>query len=249
MRLEYTVPVVKNERLTDRFFRLTFRCPEIAAAALPGQFVNVGTRNYLRRPLAVAMTDGDLFTVGVEIKGEGTRFLNALQAGDTVNILGPLGHGFNLEDTDQLVVIGGGTGIFPLELALQRAPVETAAIFGFRSLAESFHVNAFGADPVAVTSEAGDLGIQGTVLDGLSAIAFKQNSRILCVGPRAMMEVVAAWAEARQIPCEVSLEERMACGIGLCLTCVCKTKSGDGFEHSRSCLDGPVYDSRRIVWR
>ena len=249
MRIEHIARVVEHERLTERFFRLTLHCPEIAATARPGEFVNLETENYLRRPLAVATTAGDAFTVGVEIKGEGTRFLDRLRVGDSINVLGPLGQGFRLEGAKQIVVVGGGTGVFPLELALQQAEVETAAVLGFRSRAESFPVQTAGAEQVILTSEAGDLGIRGTVLNGLEEVVFKPESRILCVGPQGMMEAVSAWAEARQIPCQVSLEERMACWIGLCLTCVCKTRAGDDYEYSRSCLDGPVYDSKRILWR
>lgn len=252
--VEYNAILTANERLSERFCRLTFRCPEIAREAKPGQFVNLETKQYLRRPLAVATTTAEEFTVGIEIKGEGTRQLSELVPGDEVNVLGPLGHGFNLQDAEQIVVVGGGTGIFPLQLALQEARKQglpTAACFGFRSRDESFLLDelASQSDETFFTSDAGDLGIPGTVMEALKQVEFKPDARIFCVGPKPMMISVSHWAEERGIPCEVSIEEHMACGIGLCLTCVCKVQDGDEIKNVRSCMEGPVFDSRRIIWR
>lgn len=258
--LEHEAEVVNNQQLSPRYCRLTLRCSSVAEAAKPGQFVNLLSGQYLRRPLAVATVDDDLFTVGIEIKGEGTRELSRLAPGENVNILGPLGHGYTLEGAEQLLVVGGGTGIFPLQHVLQKARaagVPTLACFGFRSRQESFLLDELEeqSDELVVTSDLGDLGISGTVLRGLEALwdsgRIRTGCRILCCGPKPMMRSVAAYAARRELACEVSLEEHMACGVGLCLTCVCKTRDPEteaGYHYSRSCLEGPVFAAADVIW-
>ncbi len=261
-KIEQIAILRQKERLNERFWYLTFECPAIAETARPGQFVNVETGKYLRRPLAVAEVSGGNFTVGIEVKGDGTKMLAELSLGSEVNVLGPLGHGFHLDGVEQIVVVGGGTGIFPLVFALEEAKrlgLQTAGCFGFRSEKESFWGDVLPklADQSVLTSDEGDLGIKGTVMAGLPELVYAKSTRILCVGPKPMMQAVSSWAEERLIPCEVSIEEHMACGIGLCLTCVCKVREGDldgsaegmSEKNVRSCLEGPVFDSRRIIWR
>ena len=258
--VEHTAEVLKNERLTDRYVRLSLRCKEIAGKAQAGQFVNLSCDEYLRRPLAVATTDGDTFTVGIEIKGKGTKELAALEPGRKISILGPLGHGFTLTRVPQLIMAGGGTGIFPLQLALEQAKereAKTLSCFGFRSEKESFLLDELdeASDECLFTSDAGDFGLPGNVVTGLNKLwdegKIEKEARILCCGPTPMMRAVAAFAEEKGLKCEVSREEHMGCGVGLCLACVCKTKADDteeGFRYKRSCLVGPVFNAEDMVW-
>lgn len=258
--LEYTAEVVKNEKLSERYVRLWLRCPEISEKAEAGQFVNIRCKQYLRRPLAVATCGDGCFTVGIEIKGEGTRQLAALEEGSKVNVLGPLGNGFSLKGVPQLIMVGGGTGIFPLQRCLQQTQeqeIKTLACFGFRSLAESFLLDELKSmsDDCLFTSDAGDLGEPGNVVDGLRKLLSEgrimKGARILTCGPDPMMKAVAEFASENDLECEVSREEHMACGVGLCLVCVCKTKAEDtldGFRYKRSCLEGPVFRAEEIIW-
>lgn len=258
--LEFRAELVENERLTARYVRLTLRCPEIAGSAKPGQFVNLRCDEYLRRPIAVATCEGDCFTVGIELKGEGTRQLAALEKGSKVNVLGPLGNGFTLDGAPQLVLVGGGTGIFPLQRSLQEARdkgYKTLSCFGFRSKEESFLLDELEnlSDELLLTSDAGNLGLKGTVVDGLNALwaegRIREGARVLTCGPNPMMKAVAAFAASKGLACEISREEHMACGVGLCLVCVCKTKAADtpeGFRYKRSCLEGPVFNADDIIW-
>lgn len=258
--LEYQAELTANEKLTERYVRLTFRCPAIAQNCRAGQFVNLRCDEYLRRPLAVATCQGDSFTVGIELKGKGTRQLAALKAGREVSVLGPLGNGFTLDGAPQLIMAGGGTGIFPLQRSLQSARetgVKTLACFGFRSKEESFLLDELQdlSDELLFTSDAGDLGLPGNVVDGLHKLwdegRIHPEARILTCGPNPMMKAVAQFAAEKNLRCEVSREEHMACGVGLCLVCVCKTKAQDtpeGFRYKRSCLEGPVFKAEEIVW-
>lgn len=258
--LEYEAELQARERLSARYIRLTLKCPEIAAKAEPGQFVNLSCGEYLRRPLAVAACEGECFTLGIEIKGKGTKKLAELPVGSRLSVLGPLGRGFKLEGASQLVLAGGGTGIFPLQLVLQKASeagIETLSCFGFRSLEESFLLDELEAmsGGILFTSDAGDFGLRGHVGNGLEKLweegRIKEGARVLTCGPDVMMKAVAAFAKEKGLACQVSREQHMACGVGLCLVCVCKTKAEDspeGFTYKRSCLEGPVFDADEMIW-
>ncbi|MDR2615369.1 MAG: dihydroorotate dehydrogenase electron transfer subunit [Oscillospiraceae bacterium] len=233
-------------------FSITFDAPEPAAAASPGQFVHIkcGRSRPLRRPFGISDVYGERLTVVFEARGEGTKWLAASEPGRRVDINGPLGHGFS-EVSGNILLIGGGLGAAPLLFAARRARGRVTAVLGFRNangaiLAENFESV---CDNVFITTEDGSLGLRGTVtLPAEELLKTGNYTAVLACGPRAMLRAVAETAERAGVYCETSLEERMGCGVGACLVCVCKTNKDGADKMSRVCRDGPVFDAREVVW-
>ncbi len=253
MNKDYFCEVISKSMLNEDTALIEFLCPEIASSAVPGQFVNVTCSNFLRRPFGVASVNKDngTFKVGIKIIGEGTEELASLQEGEGTWILGPLGNGFELND-DKYILVGGGTGVFPVNFLYEKLSSEGRAVKvvqGFRDKSQII-MN----DPSYIlTTDAGDAGLKGNCCDGLNTLSEDdiKGATVLCVGPMPMMRAVSAWASDKGLNCYVSLEQRMACGIGICLVCVCKIKAeeeGIPFDHKRCCKDGPVFDSKEVIW-
>ena len=253
MNKDYFCEVISKSMLNEDTALIEFLCPEIASSAVPGQFVNVTCSNFLRRPFGVASVNKDngTFKVGIKIIGEGTEELASLQEGEGTWILGPLGNGFELND-NKYILVGGGTGVFPVNFLYEKLSSEGRAVKvvqGFRDKSQII-MN----DPSYIlTTDAGDAGLKGNCCDGLNTLSEDdiKGATVLCVGPMPMMRAVSAWASDKGLNCYVSLEQRMACGIGICLVCVCKIKAeeeGIPFDHKRCCKDGPVFDSKEVIW-
>ena len=253
MNKDYFCEVISKSMLNEDTALIEFLCPEIASEAIPGQFVNVTCSNFLRRPFGVASVNKDkgTFKVGIKIIGEGTEELASLQEGEGTWILGPLGNGFELND-DKYILVGGGTGVFPVNFLYEKLSSEgrtVKVVQGFRDKSQII-MN----DPSYIlTTDAGDAGLKGNCCDGLNTLSEDdiKGATVLCVGPMPMMRAVSAWASDKGLNCYVSLEQRMACGIGICLVCVCKIKAeeeGIPFDHKRCCKDGPVFDSKEVIW-
>ena len=253
MNKDYFCEVISKSMLNEDTALIEFLCPEIASSAVPGQFVNVTCSNFLRRPFGVASVNKDkgTFKVGIKIIGEGTEELASLQEGEGTWILGPLGNGFELND-DKYILVGGGTGVFPVNFLYEKLSSEgrtVKVVQGFRDQSQII-MN----DPSYIlTTDAGDAGLKGNCCDGLNTLSEDdiKGATVLCVGPMPMMRAVSAWASDKGLNCYVSLEQRMACGIGICLVCVCKIKAeeeGIPFDHKRCCKDGPVFDSMEVIW-
>ena len=253
MNKDYFCEVISKSMLNEDTALIEFLCPEIASSAVPGQFVNVTCSNFLRRPFGVASVNKDkgTFKVGIKIIGDGTEELASLQEGEGTWILGPLGNGFELND-DKYILVGGGTGVFPVNFLYEKLSSEgrtVKVVQGFRDQSQII-MN----DPSYIlTTDAGDAGLKGNCCDGLNTLSEDdiKGATVLCVGPMPMMRAVSAWASDKGLNCYVSLEQRMACGIGICLVCVCKIKAeeeGIPFDHKRCCKDGPVFDSKEVIW-
>lgn len=260
MEQEYEAALVSKKFLGTGNAMLTFSCPAIADRAQPGQFVNVSCRYFLKRPFGICMTDpvNGTFSIGVHEVGAGTKDILAAGIGDVFNILGPLGHGFSLEGIRKIICIGGGTGIYPLYFVLQKAKnlgIPAISINGFRSMQDAILLKEFQAvsGKTLFSSDQGDFGIKGTVIDALCLLMEEdyRDAAVLTVGPEIMMRKVSEWAVEKGLPCQVSLEKRMACGIGICLVCVCKVKAGElgiPFHHVRCCKEGPVMNASEVIW-
>lgn len=276
MAIQEICRVAQNKQLGDGLYQLVLDAPQIAAAAQCGQFVHIacGEGNLLRRPISICEAGEGRLRIVFQVKGEGTKWLAARKTGDTLDVLGPLGHGF---DTAALgakpVFLGGGIGVPPmLELAqaLSRVllveevkagradgsgdsrqegrDVRVTAVLGYRDsqlfLKEEFEPWA----EVYVSTDDGSAGTKGTVIDAVRENGVEADVIFAC-GPKPMLRAVKAYAAEKGIPCYVSLEERMACGIGACLGCVCKTTGEDAHSHvhnARVCKDGPVFAAEEV---
>lgn len=262
--------VLDREELCADTVYLTIAAPAIAAVATPGQFVQVGvgsagaTDPFLRRPISLAHIDAAAGTIGLVIRaiGRGTRNLLALQAGAKVDLLGPIGHGFPADLSGRVLLVGGGVGAAPLLPLATRlaatapAPGQAAggaeAVFlvGARTRPELWGA-ALGARAGAqcvVSTDDGSAGHHGLVTDLVKTqLAAGPVDAVCACGPLPMMRVVASLAADAGVPCYVSLEQRMGCGIGACLGCAWPRSASAGGGYARVCVDGPVFAATEVV--
>lgn len=243
--------VVKQEQLCKGIFELVLAAGEIAMQARAGQFVSLYCKEggrLLPRPISICGIDrkrGELRLI-YRIAGEGTREFSKLAAGDTLRVTGPLGNGFFTEDVKEgmhAVLFGGGIGIPPMLELAKTLPGRKTIVLGYRD-ADTFLAKEFEQyGEVLLASDNGAIGTKGTVLDAWRAAKAVGDMFFAC-GPKPMLAAVKAAAGEKGIRAQVSLEERMACGIGACLACVCKTTKMDGHSqvnNTRVCKEGPVF--------
>jgi dihydroorotate dehydrogenase electron transfer subunit len=270
--------VTENVRLATDTYRIRFDCPALAAQVTPGQFLMLrlpgGNDPLLGRPFALYDTvlDASGAPVGVDVVylvvGKLTGRLAECQPGDRLEVWGPLGNGFSADPVEHLILVAGGIGQTPFlalgrqflggrsygQPARQVASAQSVTLcYGVRRqdlLAGEQDFRGCGID-LRISSDDGSVGHHGLVTELLAqALDEKSGScRIACCGPEPMMEAVAKLAIARGVACEVSLETPMACGIGICFSCVVKTEQPDGdWDYKRTCVDGPVFAAEKIVW-
>lgn len=243
--------VVSQEALASDVFSMWLQADDIAKEAKPGQFISVYTKDaskLLPRPISLCEVDAasGRLRIVYRVVGAGTKEFSNYVAGDDVEILGPLGNGFPLKEK-KAFLIGGGIGIPPmLELAKQ-LKCEKQMVLGYRDtlfLNEEF--KPFGT--VTIATEDGSAGTKGNVLDAIKANNLDADVIYAC-GPTPMLCAIKAYAMEHDIECWLSLEEKMACGVGACLACVCKTKEVDHHSYvhnTRICKDGPVFLAQEV---
>lgn len=249
------VTVVANARITEGVGLLALRAPHVAASVKPGQFVHLriaqGRDFILRRPFSVFRAHGESIEILYQVLGVGTREMSLLAPGDACDLIGPLGTGWRIpEGLAHALIVTGGLGAAPLGMLaeeLAQAGVATTVTMGAptaeRLVARGVYENV--ARIVQVATDDGSDGHHGFVT-ALSAAALSEHEigMVYCCGPEAMQRIVAGQAATAGVPCQVSLERLMACGIGACLSCVVSTGSG----LRKACVDGPVFDAEEILW-
>lgn len=249
------VKVLSNKPLTEDIFDLRLECPEITLQAKPGQFVNVylnDTAHILPRPISICETRGEELRLVYRVVGEGTRLLSGMGQTDTLDVSGPAGNGYDTahinEAYSRVLLFGGGVGIPPMLELSKRLKVKTDVFLGFRDvlfLHEDFpeHVS------IHISTEDGSVGTKGNVMDALISSGISGDCICAC-GPAPMLRAIRAYSEERDIKAYFSLEEHMACGVGACLGCVCRTKETDAHskvKNARVCVDGPVFEADDLV--
>lgn len=254
--LQGRFPVVSKEKIADGIFDFVIQCPEMAGRAQAGQFVHIRCPGVtLRRPISICRIDQQAGTLRLvfEVKGEGTRRLSELQAGDLMDVMGPLGNGFDLHcGRGRAVFVGGGIGVPPMLEAAAAFGENGAAVIGFRDAGRVILEKDFadlGCDTVVCTDD-GSYGEKGLVTGPVRrALERGGVGAVYACGPMVMLSALAKLCEEYGVRCQVSLEERMGCGVGACLVCACKTKTEDGEEnYSHVCKNGPVFDAREVVF-
>ncbi len=244
--------VIDNRRLSDDYFELVLRSSAALPEILPGQFAELlveGAENtFLRRPISFFDTDPAARQVHLLIQevGAGTRRLGQLTAGDTLDMIYPLGHPFTITGGERFLLVAGGVGIAPMLLLgkeLRRAGKTPLFLFGFRSAAQMFDLSRYvDLGEVFLTTEDGSVGQKGLVTR--HPVMEEAFDGIYTCGPEPMMKAVAAIAGSRDLFCEASLENLMACGIGACLCCAQETIHG----MKRACVEGPVFNTKELIW-
>lgn len=248
---DYVATVVKNEKIAQNVYEITFLLDEDITVRA-GQFgnISVGGTHLLRRPIAICKTEGREVTFCYQIKGEGTQKLKDMGAGTRLNVLMPLGNGFYVaENEKKIALVGGGVGVFPLISVLRDYYEEkiVSAYIGYRNKDAVCGVEEFKKATrfVAVTDD-GSYGEQMNAVQAFAADLEKGNRPdvVLACGPTPMLRALKTLVEKENLQCYVSLEERMGCGIGACLVCVCDLTNG---THARVCKDGPVFNVESIT--
>jgi len=247
--------VVRNERVAEGVGLVLFEAPVTAAAIAPGQFVHLriaeGADFILRRPFSVHRAAGGVLEILYQVVGRGTRALAEAEAGTVMDLIGPLGRGWWVpEGAAHALLVAGGLGVAPLGMLAEdlarrgvAATLAQGAPTAERLLArELFDANCRRIETATDDGSAGTHGFVTALTQDL--LASDRPDVVYACGPEAMQRIVAAQAAAAGVPCQVSLERLMACGVGACLSCVVSTVHG----RKRACVDGPVFDAAEVLW-
>ena len=253
MKFDEIAVVDSQKMLQDGIYDMWITTTDIAANAVPGQFISVYTKDaskLLPRPISICEVSGNKLRIVYRVVGEGTAQFSEYKAGDSIHILGPLGNGFPIDNMEgkKAVLIGGGIGIPPMLELAKKLNCEKEIVLGYRNK-DTFldeELKAYGN--ITIASDDGSIGTHGTVIDAIKANDIKGDVIFTC-GPTPMLRAVKQYAMDNGIETWLSLEEKMACGIGACLACVCKSTEVD--DHSmvhnkRICKDGPVFNATEV---
>jgi dihydroorotate dehydrogenase electron transfer subunit len=253
-KLQVASKIIRNLKIRGNYYKLIINAAAIAKIAQPGQFVNVkvspGTEPLLRRPLGIHSVSAANLEMLYEVVGPGTRLLAQRKTGEYLDVLGPLGHGFDyLASTAHSILVAGGMGVAPLFFLAKRMK-KALVLIGAKTKTQILCAQEFKklGCAVRVATDDGSVGFKGKVTQLLSDILRRTKDEgrrtIYACGPRPMLRVISRLSREYQIPAQISLEEHLACGIGACLGCALKTKAG----YQRVCQEGPVFDARQIIW-
>lgn len=248
--------ILEQKQIAGGIYSMWLEAGQIAAAARPGQFVSVYSKDKSRmlpRPISLCEIDRARGTIRLvyRVAGKGTEEFSKYEAGEVLELLGPLGNGFPLErcpEGKKAFLIGGGIGIPPMVQLAAELPGEALAVVGYRD--ELFLTDELSAHAsLYLATEDGSAGTKGNVLDCIRAHGLDADVIYAC-GPKPMLRALKAYAQERGIECWISMEERMACGIGACLACVCESKDVDDHSQVRNkriCKEGPVFLAEDII--
>ncbi|WP_082678595.1 dihydroorotate dehydrogenase electron transfer subunit [Chlorobium limicola] len=250
--------ITSSRKISRDVSIITFECPEIAAAARPGNFVNIkvnaSTQPLLRRPFSIHNVEGSTIDIMAKTVGCGTAILADSACGDTMQVLGPLGNCFNTSECtfDTALLVSGGIGTAPMFFLEKKLTEQKTACINFIGGRTSEDLLRYKLSNCRIATDDGSEGFRGTVVDLLenNIGQMKENGRlkVFACGPNPMLKAVAAFCRKHNIPCEVSLESVMGCGIGICYGCSVEVTTPEGGTESiLLCREGPVIDADRLV--
>ena len=246
--------IVSQERIGTDIYSMWLQTSQIAKNASPGQFVSVYCRDgsrLLPRPISICEIDRqrDQLRLVYRVAGKGTKEFSRLHPGVALRVMGPLGNGFPLKESQdkKVLLVGGGIGIPPMLETAKQLDTRKVLVMGYRDeLFLDQELKRYGT--LYIATEDGSEGTRGNVLDAIRENELHPEVIFAC-GPTPMLRALKEYAQEKQIPCWISMEERMACGIGACLGCVCQSKEMDSHSHvhnKRICKDGPVFLSTEV---
>lgn len=259
MPIETDIRLVQRTFLAPDLVRLDFYSPELAGQFEAGQFIEIQTLGLIKRPFAVMAQNSQegTLSVGIKVVGKNSALLASLSPGASLKAVGPLGCGFDWHDSDHLILVGGGSGIFPLLMTAhcaQEKGIESTLIFGFRSPETAIDKNLIATSrcEILFSSDTGGLDFKGHAGEALShrfqSETLSEKTLLGACGPKPLLAFCKEFARQKGIFCQLSLEERMACGVGLCLGCVVDIQDEKGqLDRVRCCVDGPVFDAERVI--
>lgn len=261
MPVQLKAKLVKKEELLGGLYKFSVEAKEVVELSKPGNFIEIRVNEnldpFLRRPISIYNLDKEngILEFIFQVKGNGTDILSKKNEGDLIDIIGPLGSGtFKFEGKKNIAIIGGGIGIFPLyELAKQakESGINIHTYIGFRNKNLVVLENEFEAvsTNLTITTDDGSYKEKGFAINFLAEDLEKENfDCIYSCGPLPMLRAVKKLAEEKTIPCQISLEERMGCGLGVCLGCAVKTAASqkEAPEYVHVCKAGPVFDAKIV---
>jgi dihydroorotate dehydrogenase electron transfer subunit len=265
MSLLFTeVPIREIKKIAPEVFRLSFSAGTLARQAKPGQFLMVRPTKFqeplLPRPFSILRLRGNSIEILFKVVGQGTKQMADLKPGYLLEVRGPLGKGFQIDPAGEPVLVAGGMGLAPLLFlaeSLQHLKIwpfkyPAKVLVGAKTKKELYCLREFEQTcvEVLVATEDGSSGHKGLVTDLLKKLFPKKDTTIAlyACGPHPMLKAVARWAGPKKVPCQVSLEARMACGLGACLGCAVAKKNQTGISYVNVCTEGPVFEAKDIVW-
>lgn len=246
----YISKLVGKVQLTQTTFDYTIENSELASQIKPGQFLHIlcGGNAFLRRPISICDVSGDRVRFIFDVKGKGTDILSRKNIGDDIDLIGPLGNGFTVSaEYKNPVVIGGGIGTFPLLQLVKKLGTSTS-ILGFRNKSLVLLEDEFKSfSDTKIATDDGSYGFCGYVSDLLKEhLKTNECDIIYACGPTPMLSGLKKIASEYKIPMQISLEQRMGCGIGACLVCSCETIFEGTNKYKRVCKDGPVFWANEV---
>ncbi len=253
MKVKVECELIKKEKIIDGIYKFSVNAPDIAKQAKPGQFLEIKVSNtgepFLRRPISIFNIDGNIIEFIFQVRGRGTELLVEKNEGEKIDIIGPLGLGtFKIQNYKKVAIIGGGIGTYPLyELAKElKGKSDITMYMGFRNkelvtLEKEFEEV---SNKLVLTTDDGSYKEKGFAINFLKEDCKKDKpDMIFACGPLPMLKAIKEFAVEANIPCQISLEERMGCGIGACLGCAVKVKKGEKIKYEHVCKDGPVFNA------
>jgi dihydroorotate dehydrogenase electron transfer subunit len=249
-------PIIMNQKeIAPNIFRMELIADEIVRAALPGQFINIYCKegqNLLPRPISICEVDkkNGILTLVYGVVGKGTLEFSLMKNDETIKVLGPLGNGFNIDKNIKThILIGGGIGVPPLVELAKNLTGEIYAFLGFAENPILVQELENYCTKVFVATDKGEVGFKGNVIDLIKNEKVSGDMIYSC-GPKPMLKAVSAWAKEMNIKAQISMEQRIACGIGVCVGCTCKHKKKEDkdFQNKKVCTDGPVFWSEEVLW-
>jgi len=253
--LQGEYPIIQKQALAKDIYSLVILCPEIAQIACAGQFVHILPKGFgLRRPISIAGIDKTAGTLRIVfvIKHQGTQAIADLNQGDYIDMIGPLGHGFTLlPEAQHVILVGGGIGVPPMLPLAAYYGGKATAVSGFRTFQQVIlqeDLESYGAQTICCTEDGSAGTVKGFVTTPLEQLLSEGADAVFACGSIPMLKAVAEVCMRNQTYCEVSLEERMACGIGACLGCACKIRKDHQEEFLHVCKNGPVFKAEEVCW-
>ena len=256
MKYQEQCELLEKIQIKDDIYRFKVKTENIAKEAKPGQFLEIKVAKeepFLRRPISIFSIEGENIEFIFQVKGRGTEILSNREVGDKIDILGPLGNGtFEIKEYGTVALLGGGIGIFPLYETAKRlqGKAKINTYLGFRNkglVTCEKEFEAIGLNKLVVTTDDGSYKEKGFAIDFMKQdIKEHMVDKIFACGPLPMLKAVREFANKENIPCQISLEENMGCGIGACLGCAVKVISGKEERYGHVCKEGPVFDSKNV---
>ena len=254
-KLKMKSTVIEQKMIADGICSMWLDTKEDAVQAKPGQFISVYSNDKSRvlpRPISICEIDREKGTLRIvyRVVGKGTEEFSKAEAGDSFEILGPLGNGFPIEEAKgkKVLMIGGGIGVPPMLQTAKEIEGEAIIVSGYRNQDLFLKEELESAGTLFIATEDGSVGTKGNVVDAIRENQIEADMMFAC-GPKPMLRALKNYALEKGIPCWISMEEKMACGVGAWLACVCQSKDVDSHSHvhnKRICKDGPVFLSTEV---